>query len=288
MRLALFSLASGLLALLSACSGADILNATVPRSGYTLKKDIAYGDLPRQKLDIYTPDKPDDSHAVVVFFYGGSWQSGDKSIYRFVGQALASRGYTVVVPDYRLYPEVHYPTFLEDCARSVAWVNTHIAEYGANPENIFLAGHSAGGYNAIMLALNASYLKTAGYDAHNLKGAIGLAGPYDFLPFTDPKIIEIFSTAPDKQTQPITYAGANKPPLLLLQGDADEEVGVKNSRNLAAKQEEYHSPVTFNLYPGVGHYGIILSLSGLFRGKAPALDEMDGFISKNASHPASQ
>ncbi len=268
--------------ILTACNSADVLNATVPRSGYTLKRDIPYGENERLKLDIYTPDKPDASRAVVVFFYGGSWQSGSKDYYRFVGQALASRGYTVVIPDYRLYPEVHYPDFLQDSAHAVAWVNTHIGEYGANPKNLFLAGHSAGAYNAIMLALNGTYLKNEGYDAHNLKGAIGLAGPYDFLPFTDPKIIEIFSTAPDKATQPITYAGANKPPLLLLHGDADDEVGLKNSNNLAAKQKQYHSPVEENIYPGVGHYGIILSLSGIFRSKAPALDEMDGFISKHS------
>lgn len=283
MRPFLIALASGLLTLLTACSGADVLNLTVPRGGYTLKRDIAYGTLPRQKLDIYTPAQPDASGAVVVFFYGGSWQSGDKSIYRFVGQALSARGYTVVVPDYRLYPDVHYPTFLQDSAQAVAWVHAHIGEYGANPANIFLAGHSAGAYNAVMLTLNGSYLKAAGYDAAKLKGAIGLAGPYDFLPFTDPKIIEIFSTAPDSDTQPITYAGPHKAPILLLQGDADDEVGLKNSTNLAAKLKASHSPVELNVYPGVGHYGIILSLSGLFRSKAPALDEMDGFISKHAT-----
>ena len=278
MRLTLLSLASALLALLSACSSADILNATVSNSGYTIKKDIAYGTLPRHTLDIYSPSKPDPSRAVIVFFYGGSWQMGDKSIYKFVGQALASRGYTVVIPDYRLYPEIHYPAFLEDSAQAVAWTHKHIGEYNANPDNIFLAGHSAGAYNAIMLALNNTYLKAEGYDASQLRGAIGLAGPYDFLPFTDPKIIEIFSTAPDNATQPITYAGANKPPLLLLHGDADDEVAIKNSRNLAAKQEEYGSTVAFNTYPNVGHYGIILSLSQLFRSKDPALDDMDSFI----------
>lgn len=274
--------ASSLLSLLTACSAADLLNSTVPRSGYTLKRDIPYGTLPRQKLDIYTPKTPDASKSVVIFFYGGAWQTGDKSIYRFVGQALASRGYTVAIPDYRLYPEVHYPSFLEDCAKSVAWVHENIEAYGANPENIFLGGHSAGGYNALMLALNEKYLGDEGYDSRNLRGAIGLAGPYDFLPFTDPEIIEIFSTAPDKETQPITYAGAKKPPLLLLHGDADDEVALKNSTNLAKKQNESHSLVEQNTYPGVGHYGIIMSLSGLFRSKAPALDEMDGFISKHA------
>jgi len=270
------------LSLLSGCSAADMLNFTVPRTGYTLTKDIPYGTLPRQKLDIYTPDTPDASGAVVVFFYGGSWQSGSKDIYRFVGQALASRGYTVVVPDYRLFPEVRYPVFLEDCAQATVWINNHAHEYNANPENIFLAGHSAGGYNAMSLALNDTYLKKAGYDAHKIRGAIGLAGPYDFLPFTDPAIIDIFSTASDNATQPITYAGASKPPLLLLHGDADDEVGLKNSNNLAAKQKGFGSHVEQVIYPGVGHYGIIMSLSGLFRSKAPVLDAMDAFISKHS------
>lgn len=271
--------------LLTACSGADLLNATVPHSGYTLESDVPYGPLPRQKLDIYKPAMPDASHAIVVFFYGGSWQSGSKDMYRFVAQALAARGYMVAIPDYRLYPEVKYPAFLEDAARAVAWMHSHSAAYGGNADNLFLAGHSAGGYIAIMLALNDTYLKAAGYDAHKLRGAIGLAGPYDFLPITDPKLKDIFSTAPAAQTQPLTYAGAGKPPLLLLHGDADEEVRLKNSINLEARQREFHSPAELHVLPGVGHYGIILGLSGLFRSKSPTLDEMDAFLSRHALCP---
>jgi acetyl esterase/lipase len=276
-------LISGLLLSLCACSGAQLINFTVPHSGYAITRDIAYGDNPSQRLDIYQPATPDASGAVVVFFHGGSWQSGSRADYKFVGQALASRGYTVVIPDYRLYPEVKYPEFLRDSAKAVAWVHDHIGEYHANPGHIVLAGHSAGAYNAVMLALDGSYLKAAGYDAKKLDGVIGLAGPYDFLPFTDPEIIKIFSTAPDRDTQPITYAGAGKPPLLLLHGDADEDVGLKNSKNLAAAQQQSGSPVELHVFPGIGHYGIILSLSGVFRSKAATLDLMDAFISRHAN-----
>ncbi|MBY0406167.1 MAG: alpha/beta hydrolase [Rickettsiales bacterium] len=269
-------------AILNGCSGSDLLNATVPSSGYTRKKDIAYGPEARHKLDIYAPDKPDITGAVVVFFYGGSWKSGSKDIYPFVGQALAARGYTVVIPDYRVYPEVKYPVFLQDAAKAVSWVHAHIAEHGANPENIFLAGHSAGGYNAVMLGLNESFLKAEGYNAKKLRGIIGLAGPYDFLPLTDPDLVEVFQGDNNAESQPITYAGPNKPPLLLLHGDADEDVGQKNAVNLKAKQDSFHSPVLHHEYAGVGHYGIILAVSGLFRSKAPTVDDMAAFIALHA------
>lgn len=267
-----------LLLALPACSAADLLNHAEPSGSYRLQRDMAYGELPRQKLDVYTPVSPAESGAVVVFFYGGSWQGGSKDIYPFVAQALTSRGYTVVVPDYRLYPEVHYPDFLRDCAASVAWVKAHAAGWGANPENIFLAGHSAGGYNAAMLALHPDFLKQAGIRRSDIRGMIGLAGPYDFLPFTDPPIIEIFSTEKDKATQPITYATKSAPPMLLLTGDADDTVAPANSYHLAAAQEKAGASAKTRTYPDVGHYGIVLSLSSFFRGKAPVLDDMDQFI----------
>ena len=276
MRIFITICATLLLATLASCSGADILNATVPRTGYTLTKNIPYGTHPRQTLDIYAPETP--SRAVIVFFYGGSWKSGSKDIYRFVGQAFASKGYTVVIPDYRIYPEVRYPTFLEDSAQAVAWTHSHISEYAANPKNIFLAGHSAGAYNAVSLALNETYLHKAGYNPKNLRGVMALAGPYDFLPFTDPDIIQTFSTAYGPETQPISYAGKNKPPLLLMHGDADEDVLLRNSNNLATKLKEFHSPIEQRTYGGVGHYGIIISLSPLFRYKSPAFEDMQIFL----------
>ena len=263
---------------LTGCTKADVLNIIIPSSGYTIHKDIAYGDKPRQKLDIYVPEKPDAAHSVIVFYYGGAWLRGYKELYKFVGQAFTSKGYTVVVVDYRLYPDVYFPDFLNDGAQSLAWVHKNIGEYGADPAHVYLAGHSAGGYIAVMLTLNERYLKAAGGKQDWIKGAIGIAGPYDFLPFTDPKIKDIFSKSDDASTQPLTFARKNTPPLLLITAEHDDEVWPKNTINLAKKMSDLGNPVQVKTYPDVGHIGIVLSLAYGFRSKAPTLEDIDAFV----------
>jgi len=283
MRIAqyLFLLAGALI--VTACAG--LLNVIVPRSGYTVYKDIAYGDNPRQQLDIYVPDDIKTPAGVILFFYGGSWQKGSKDDYRFAGQAFASRGYIAVIADYRLYPEIYFPAFMEDSAQALAWVHAHIDKYNGDPRHIFLAGHSAGAYNAVMLTLNDRYIKAAGGNRSWIKGTIGIAGPYDFLPFTDPDIKAIFSKSEDAQTQPIHFAAAHMPPMLLITGDDDDEVKPKNTIHLTEKLESLHDPVTKCIYPGVGHIGIVLSLASGFRGKAPVLDDIDTFIRSHQTAP---
>jgi acetyl esterase/lipase len=262
---------------LAGCSGPAILNSIIPHSGYSIQKDIAYGDDARQKLDIYIPDDVKKPAGVIVFFYGGSWQQGSKADYRFAGQAFASKGYVTVIADYRLYPQVYFPDFVEDGARAVTWVHRHIGQYGGDADNMILAGHSAGAYIAVMLTLNDSYLKAAGGDPLWIKGTAGIAGPYDFLPLTGPKIRAIFSKKPDADTQPITFARAGVPPMLLMAGDADTEVKPKNTYHLAARLKELGDPVTMRIYPDVAHIGIVLALADGFRHKAPVLDDIDRF-----------
>ncbi|MEO7886302.1 MAG: alpha/beta hydrolase [Polaromonas sp.] len=148
-----------LTALLTACSGADLLNATVATDTYRRTDSIAYGPEPRQKLDVYQPQGELRNAPIVVFFYGGSWSTGERADYRFVGEALASQGIVAVVADYRLSPAVRYPVFVQDSARAVRWARDHAAEYGADPARLFVMGHSAGAYNAAMVALDARWLK---------------------------------------------------------------------------------------------------------------------------------
>jgi acetyl esterase/lipase len=256
----------------------DVLNFTIPRAGYTVHRDIAYGDNPRQKLDVYVPDTPAPGHPVMVFFYGGSWQSGEKGDYLFAGQAFASKGIITVIADYRLYPEVYFPAFLQDGARAVAWTHAHIRDYGGNPDNLFLSGHSSGGYIAVMLTLDERYLAGAGVQSAWIKGTAGIAGPYDFLPFTDPKIKALFSTAADIDTQPIHFARTGLPPMLLMTGDKDTEVYPRNTAHLTARLRDLGQPVTERIYPGVAHVGIVLSLANGFRGKAPVLEDITAFV----------
>ena len=277
----------------AACAGVDVINAIAPDSGYRVVRDIAYGAQNRQTLDVYIPEASSEplqpektaresqkkSKDVIIFFYGGSWQRGNKEDYLFVAQALASKGYIAVIADYRLYPEVRFPAFIQDGANAVSWVHTHIGEYGGNPQRIFVAGHSAGAYNAMMLGLDTSYMRAAGVSsAHPIKGVIGLAGPYDFAPIAGKTLKKIFGGANNPNTQPIHFARKNAPPVLLLSGEADRDVGIENTTALAKKLRAYDNDVSVRTYPELDHSDIVLALAYGFRDKAPVLDEIDKFI----------
>jgi len=264
MTLARRGLLVGLAGLPSSCSPATLINATVSRHGFTREADVAYGADSRQRLDLYRPDRPRADGKTVIFFYGGSWDSGSKSDYLFVAQALAANGYTVVVPDYRLYPAVRFPAFIEDGARVVRWTADRV---GAG--KVFVMGHSAGAHIALMLASNTPYLGAAGVDRTKLSGAIGIAGPYDFLPLTSARLIEIFGEANNPGIEAITFARAPLPPALLIHGTADTTVFPRNSINLAAAWRAAGTPVELKLYPEVGHVDIIAAMSGLLSGRAP-------------------
>lgn len=266
-------------ATLSGCSPAQLVNALVPRHDFSLVADQPYGALVRQKLDVYTPIGTQGAKPVVIFFYGGNWQTGTKGDYLFVGQALASRGFVVVIPDYRLYPEVRYPGFLLDGAAAVSWTLTHLHEIGGDPARVTLMGHSAGAYIAAMLALNPQWL---GSDRARLQAVVGLAGPYDFLPLTDPVLQVIFGTEPDlAQTQPITFADGSAPPFLAISGLADTTVRPENSMRLAARIREHGGVAVEKYYPGVGHVGVIAAIAAPLRFYAPTLGDSITFIECN-------
>lgn len=273
MTLARRGLLASLAALTGGCSPARLLNATVPREGFTRQTDIAYGPLPRHKLDLYVPDKPRSDGKAVIFFYGGSWDSGSKEDYLFVGQALASRGITTIIPDYRLYPEVRFPAFVEDAAQATRWAGDRIGL-----SRLFVMGHSAGAHIALMLAANTPYLAQAGVDRMKMAAVIGLSGPYDFLPLTSTKLIDIFGGADRPEIEAITFAKAPLPPALLIQGLADTTVYPRNSENLAAAWRRAGAPIELKLYPGVGHIDIIAAFSDLLHKKAPTREDVLAYI----------
>lgn len=263
-----------------ACSGPQIVDALTPRSGYTVTTGVPFADDPRLRLDLYRPDRPVPGAPTVVFFYGGNWEAGDKGMYRFVAQALTSRGYSVAIPDYRLYPQVRYPEFLRDSAAAVAWVRRHGAEHGVQPGPVAVMGHSAGAYNALMLAVDRRWLAEQGMDpARDLRAAVGLAGPYDFLPLQSDMLKDLFGpeeTRPD--TQPITHVAAPPPPLFLATGTADETVLPRNSRNLATRTREVGGSVRMMEYDGIGHVRIVAALAAPLRWLNPVLDDVDDFL----------
>lgn len=269
-----------LLLVLTGCSPVKVLNALTPDDTFHSTTGIAYGDDPRQKLDVYVPRQPLKDAPVVVFFYGGSWNSGARGDYAFVGEALASRGIVAVLADYRLYPQVRYPLFLEDSARAVAWTRAHIRKFSGNPQRLYLMGHSSGAYNAAMLALDPGLLNAVGMSPEDLSGWIGLAGPYDFLPIENPQVRPVFFW-PDSppQSQPINHVRSGEPPALLIAATKDNLVNpARNTAGLARKLREAGVPVQDLYYSRPNHVTLVASLSRPLRRLAPVLDQVVAFV----------
>lgn len=244
--------------------------------------DIPFGPHPRQRLDVYRPTGAQGLRPVAFFIYGGSWNSGRRQDYAFAGQALASRGYVTVIADYRLVPEVAFPAFLDDNALALRWARDNAASYGGDASRIALIGHSAGAYNAAMLALDLRHLRKAGVEPSRIKAFIGLAGPYDFLPFTSTEAAAAFGAWPEpREAQPVSFARAGAPPALLLTGADDGTVNPRNTAALAAALRARGSSVEQHVYPGVDHVSILLALSRLLRGRAPVLRDVETFLARH-------
>lgn len=275
-----------LAALCAACSPARLLNAVVPKEGSVASLDIAYGEDPRQRLDVYQPRfgageaAPVGGHPVVVFFSGGSWNRGNRADYRFVAEALTAAGIVAVLADYRLYPQVRYPDFLVDSARAVAWARRNATAYGGDADKLYVMGHSAGAYNAAMIALDPRWLNGQGMAPAQLAGWIGLAGPYDFFPPTNPDVKPVFHD-PDypRGAQPIEHASAKSPRAFLGAASSDRVVDPdRNTGHLAAALRATGTPVTVKVYEGVSHVTLVAALARPLRGLAPVLEDIRNFV----------
>ena len=267
-------------ALLTACSGVDLLNATVATDTYRRTEGLSYGPDPRQRLDVYQPSAQALNAPLVVFFYGGSWSSGERGDYRFIGEALASRGIVTVIADYRLSPAFRYPVFVQDSASAVRWAFENAAGFGADERRIFVMGHSAGAYNAAMVALDKRWLAAEGLSPTRLAGWIGLAGPFDFLPIVDAQTRVAFEW-PDTpaSSQPIGYASAASPPALLLAPVSDRSVDPQRSTvAMAERLKASGVRVESALFDGVGHVTLLASMASVLSGRAPVLERVTSFV----------
>lgn len=264
------------------------LNATDQRQGIERQRHIEFDPEHHLALDVYRPEHV--THApIVVFFYGGSWTHGERAWYRFVGTALAARGITVVIPDYRKYPQVNMDGFMQDAARAVAWTYRHAQELDGSSHDVFIMGHSAGGHIAGLLATDPHWLAPFGIAPDDLAGFIGLAGVYDFMPIpADEKdMLGMFGRTPQEQAraQPVRFVRGEEPPMLLLHGLADTEVEPANSQSLARTVMAWHGDVTLRLYPGVKHSELLFALARPFRTTANTLSDITAFV---AAHPMAQ
>jgi acetyl esterase/lipase len=264
---------------LGGCSRLELFDAIAPRDdGASLvASGISYGPDPRQKLDVYAPQDARGA-PVVVFFYGGSWNSGERVDYGFLGTALAAQGFITVLPDYRLVPDARFPAFVEDGAAATAWAQREISSFGGDGQRVVVSGHSAGAYIASMVALAPSYLEKAGSRAQP-RGFAGLAGPYDFMPFQYRSIIDAFGSWPrPEETQPVAFVRPGAPPALLLQGSDDTTVPPRHATKLAERLKAAGNDVELLIYDGVDHIDIMISISRLLRDRANTLADLSRFV----------
>lgn len=236
------------------------------------------------KLDVWAPKaKAKAKLPVLVFFYGGGWYAGERAHYAFVGKAYAAKGFVVVMADYRKVPQVRFPTFNEDGANAVRWVQDNIEKFGGDAKRVTLSGHSAGAYIAMMLTLDQRYLRNAGVTPGFVRATVGLAGAYDFLPFDSVRSINAFGRwSKPVETQPLAFARADAPPIMVLTGTHDDTVKPRNAILMARKLRELGALAEFKAYPALNHEDLIMAISKPFRGKGSVLDDSSLFLLENS------
>jgi len=268
-------------------SAVSILNVLGRTQAGTVTRDVPYGRHDRCRLDVYHAARGTAPAPVIVFFYGGSWEEGDRSDYLFVGAALAARGFTTVIADYRVFPEVRFPAFIEDGAEIIRWTVMNVTVLGGDPRRVLLMGHSAGAHLAAMLALDKSWLAGVGLDAGRfLRGFIGLAGPYDFLPLHSETLKEIFG--PEKglaATQPINFVTSDAPPCFLATGRDDGTVEPGNSVRLAKRVVASGGTAVLKVYDHVGHRTLLGAFSPVLRFLGPVLNDVVAFAERVTAVP---
>jgi acetyl esterase/lipase len=275
----------GLAALAGGCTRLGFLAANIPAAfgAYRRRSNIPYGADAQQMLDVYLPDAPAQKRPLVVFWHGGRWSFGDKGDYRFVGAALAGLGYVVVIPNYRHYPQVKMPGFMDDAARAAQWAAAHAAEWQADPDRLHLMGHSAGAQMAALVTLDRRYFAATSLPTPKIAGLIGLSGPYDFLPLLEADLQDMFGPpALYPLSQPINFVRADAPPALLVVGLRDRTVAPKNTLNFAAALSGVGVPVTLRTYANLDHADTVAALSLPARGRAPVLADVAAFVNPPA------
>jgi acetyl esterase/lipase len=255
----------------------DSIDRIASRSDMEKVAENVTFDANGNRLDIWAPTADADApRPVLVFFYGGGWAHGTRTEYSYAARPFVEAGYIVVLPDYRKVPEVRFPGFVQDSAAAVKWVQANIGKYGGDPDRVSVAGHSAGAYNSLMLALDKQWLGDKPVQA-----AISMAGPADFYPFTTKRGMDAMGQWPDPAaTQPISFVGKDAPPILLIHGSADTIVRIRNANSLLAKQKAAGGDIQLAAYDGASHNDLVLALGTLFRGRHPVVTDSLRFLDR--------
>jgi acetyl esterase/lipase len=275
---------------LSGCGTSYVINAMVPTSGYTVTHNIAYASGPRHKLDVYRPVNATGHSPVVIYIYGGRWRAGDKSTYKFAAEALTSHGYVVVIPNYRLFPEVHFPAYVQDAAQAVAWTHAHVADFGGDPNEMYLLSHSAGAQIGALLALDPAYLAAVGGSPNWFAGVVCMSGPYDFNPDQSWDLAENFGPRSHyPQAMAVNFVTGHNPPMLLMAGKDDQEVPYTQSVELYRRIKAAGGPVQLKLFNGLGHVELIATFANTLHWiDGRPLSTVEGFVDRRVARREQQ
>jgi len=260
--------------LIASCSPVGFLNTITPSSSFSLAKNIPYGELERQKLDVYEAKDEKLGAPIIVFIHGGSWKDGSKDIYKFLGEGLSREGYNVVVPNYRLYPETKFPGFVEDAALAASYAAKRYPD-----RSLSLVGHSAGGHMVTLLGTAPEYLKAAGVDmCARVSSIVGLAPPTGAYPLTDEPFITIFPERFGGKDAPLNNVDSPSPAMFLMNGGKDDTVGPKNSEELAAAINARGGKAVYKFYPKLTHTDPVKMMSKYFDEDSTLKEDMLSFI----------
>ena len=242
------------------------------------------GPDPLQQVIVYREPRVAGPLPVFLFFHGGAWAHGDPKDYGFIARNIAPEGFVVVLGGYRLNGAGRYPAMLQDTAAAIAWVHTHIARYGGDPQRIVLAGHSAGAYNIAQAVLDERWLNEAGVDDEAIRAVVGLAGPFDFYPFDTDRSRAAFATVgAGADSQPVTQARADAPPFLLVHGENDTVVRPRNSKALERALREKGAAVETLYLPGKSHNDPLLALANPWRRDPQVFERVMRFVDANVA-----
>ncbi len=234
--------------------------AQVGAAPATVTRDVAYGGLDRQRLDVYVPAGVADDAPALVFFYGGGWQGGSKQDLAATAELLAAAGMIVAIPDYRLYPDAVFPQFVADCAAAVARVRRLLADLGGR-HALFVGGHSAGAFNAAMLAADERYLDRRRRAAAAVAGYVLLSGPYEMSGHLPAPYAAIFPAATRDRASVAAFIDGGEPPLLLMSVAADSVVDPRASDRLAGVVMAHGGRAIVATYAGSDHIATFVGLS---------------------------